>query len=471
MLPIIFQPNTPLDVCEGFVWGNEWPIGTYKHPPLQAWLLQITYYLFGSSPIGFYGLSALSSGITLWVIYRTGVLLVSPLHGLLAAALAQNIVYFNFLSTEFNPNVLQMLWGAITSYLFAIALLRQHLIYWILLGISFSAGFYSKYSTLIQAIAFLLFLIVQSKARKNLMKSGPYLTLFICVMLYIPHIFWLIQNHFLPQKYIKERLGAVLTFKESLYYLLRFWGVQLLDSFFALLSACLLLYPFQRTRCHSQLDEFYKKTIVQWLAYGPIILLSIFSLASAHKLNDMYGMPYLTFIPLALLSYFKLRAHRVKIFVFVWMAIFIFQIAFYIGLDLLNSKYNNFGPHRTDFPGPELAKKIDAFWHSKTKAPLQYIIGNTWIAGNAAFYSMESKRPHVWINGRKEESLWINPLEVKKYGAMLIWIQDDRNVYAIPKTLANKFPEAQLGDKLTLSWRKHSRKLISIGVAYLPPAS
>ena len=35
------SPNAPLDVIEGYAWGHEWPLGTYKHPPLQAWILQL----------------------------------------------------------------------------------------------------------------------------------------------------------------------------------------------------------------------------------------------------------------------------------------------------------------------------------------------------------------------------------------------------------------------------------------------
>lgn len=62
-------------------------------------------------------------------------------------------------------------------------------------------------------------------------------------------------------------------------------------------------------------------------------------------------------------------------------------------------------------------------------------------------------------------------LSLKKYGAMLIWIQQENKAYAIPRDLAKKFPTAQLGDKFTLSWRKHRGKTITFGWTYLQPNS
>ena len=40
--PSLGFSSPPLDVIENRFWGSEWLIGTYKHPPLQAWLTQIS---------------------------------------------------------------------------------------------------------------------------------------------------------------------------------------------------------------------------------------------------------------------------------------------------------------------------------------------------------------------------------------------------------------------------------------------
>ena len=40
MLPVLTQPNAPLDTLEMIYWGHEWQPGYYKHPPLPAWLAE-----------------------------------------------------------------------------------------------------------------------------------------------------------------------------------------------------------------------------------------------------------------------------------------------------------------------------------------------------------------------------------------------------------------------------------------------
>ena len=41
--PLIGFSSPPLDVVENLSWGREWVLGTYKHPPLQAWLTEIAW--------------------------------------------------------------------------------------------------------------------------------------------------------------------------------------------------------------------------------------------------------------------------------------------------------------------------------------------------------------------------------------------------------------------------------------------
>lgn len=52
LIPALTFPNPPLDVVEGFAWGRELQLGYTKHPPMQAWLLELTYRLTGASVAG-----------------------------------------------------------------------------------------------------------------------------------------------------------------------------------------------------------------------------------------------------------------------------------------------------------------------------------------------------------------------------------------------------------------------------------
>ena len=70
VLPAILAPSLPLDVVEGIIWGREWQLGYYKHPPLPSWLLDIFFHLFGH--VGPYLLSQLCIAATLFMVYQLG---------------------------------------------------------------------------------------------------------------------------------------------------------------------------------------------------------------------------------------------------------------------------------------------------------------------------------------------------------------------------------------------------------------
>ena len=69
LLPSLTFPNPPLDVVEGFAWGRDIQLGYTKHPPMQAWLLELSYHLTGGHAYGAYWLSALSIGVGFWFIW------------------------------------------------------------------------------------------------------------------------------------------------------------------------------------------------------------------------------------------------------------------------------------------------------------------------------------------------------------------------------------------------------------------
>ena len=39
--PSIINSAPPLDVVEGYMWGREWVLATYKHPAMPSWVLEM----------------------------------------------------------------------------------------------------------------------------------------------------------------------------------------------------------------------------------------------------------------------------------------------------------------------------------------------------------------------------------------------------------------------------------------------
>lgn len=422
-MPALIQPNAPLDVVEGFVWGHEMQWGYYKHPPLQAWLLQLVTHVFGNSGFGYFGLSALCTAIALWAIYRTGRLFASRTKALIATLLCEGILYFNFLATEFNPNVLQLMTWALASYAFAKAILQDKLKYWMLLGVFFALGCYAKYSIVLLGIGFGLFILAQKETRYYLASYKPYLSLVLSVTMTVallfPHTLWLFEHDFLPFTYAISRSEEAATWLDRLYFPLKFTLSQILDMvpMFALASMLFnVKHPAPR-------QANLRKRLLTLLAFAPLVLSFVLFLLTGHKPLDMWGMPYLSFIPLWIVVNAPMEFSKQKLapFSIAWGCVFTLALsAFYFSVVLAPSY--GFKPIRGHFPGAELSRLMHQKWQEATGQPLTFIVSDSWVGGNIALYAPDiHKRPHVFIDGDTANSPWINTDDLVKKGALVVW--------------------------------------------------
>lgn len=424
LLPSIIQLNAPLDTVEGFAWGNEMQWGYYKHPPLQAWLLQFVTHIVGNSGVGHFSLSAITTGISFWAIYRTGRLFTTRMNALIATLLCEGIVYFNFLSPEFNPNVLQLMTWSLSAYAFSNAILRGKLKYWLLLGVFFALGIYAKYSIGLLGLGFFIFIITHQATRNLFASCKPYLAGALFAALSAPHALWLIDHDFLPFTYALSRSEEAKDMLEHLYFPFRFTLTQILD----MLPMIALVFMLLNVRLRPPKQTHLRRDLLAYLAFAPLVLSAIISFCTGHKVLDMWGMPYLSFIPLWLIvnAPLDLSIKNLKPFAIAWGFVFIIPLGvFYFSMALAPSY--GFKPLRGHFPGTELSRIMHEKWQSATGKPLTYIVGDAWLGGNIALYAPRTytpditKRPHVFIDGNAQISPWIDVNDVTQKGALVVW--------------------------------------------------
>ena len=132
LLPVLLLGNLPLDVIELFAWGHEWQLGYDKHPPLTPWLAEAGYILFGGSKVTSFALSQICIVLTFYCVWKLAKEYLDAPLALCAVLMLEGIVYYNYTTVEFNPNVLQLpLWAAFTLafYRALVEGRNQHLLY------------------------------------------------------------------------------------------------------------------------------------------------------------------------------------------------------------------------------------------------------------------------------------------------------------------------------------------------------
>jgi len=472
LIPTLVSPNAPLDVVEGYIWGHEWLLGTYKHPPMQAWWLETLSLLTGQAPWTHFFASQIAVVIAFWAVWQTGRRIVTERAALLGVLLLEGVVYYNFTSPEFNPNVLQLPFWALIGLFFHRAVKDDHWSDWILLGLWSACGLYSKYSTVIILFTLGLLMVLHPESRRRLTGRGPYLAVLTTFFLFLPHLVWLVNNNFIPIYYIEDRLHHLDSANEYIMRPLRF----LISQMLVILPLVLLLLTltgkkiFSPTKTGSPLsfDESFLNAVV----FGPLLLFLLIGLSGA-RLHDMWGTPILGYSGIWAIKHFHvtISPKALRRFAYGWITVFIIILASYAGASVFYP-YVTHQSQRIYFPGQALANEVIRAWNQKYHVPLRYIIGDAWPAGNIAYYP--PGRQHVLIDGDYKISPWIKAKDIDQYGAVLVWCIANcacRNQMQVRPDYVQNFPKAEIQKPLVLP-RQTGADIppVTIGWAILPPS-
>ena len=443
--------NLPLDVIEGYAWGREWLIGTHKHPPMQAWILEIVYTLTGGGRWAPFLTSQIAVVVAFWAVWQTGRRIVSEQEALIGALLLEGIAYYNFTSPEFNPNVLQLPFWALAGWSFHKAIKDNKIVDWFLLGLWAAAGMYTKYSTGLFLLVLGASMLAHRDGRRRLTGIGPYLAVAVTFVLFLPHLLWLVHNNFLPLDYTQGRLERNPNHYSAAITTLLMVAGQFISLLFAMLLI-VVLYDRRRTPSR-KISQSFDRLFLTFAAFGPFLAMFCLSLVFGYHIRDMWQTPFWNFIGLWALVFLRpaLGAETLRRFAWAWGLVFLIGLLLFVANETL-SPFVTTKPKRTIFPGKNLSQYIVDTWHGRFHAPLRFVIGDAWPAGNVAWYAED--RPHVLMDGDARISPWVDANELKKSGGVIVWcIHCGERVIgsAMPDGLQASFPHAEVQEPLTLN--------------------
>ena len=205
LAPSLTHLVPPLDVVEGYMWGREWVIATYKHPALPSWVLEATRVLTGAVGWPAYLVSQLFVAATFGLVYRLGCDLMGRQRAAAGTLLLTGIAYYSWPTPEFNHNVAQTMFWAGFAFALWRAVERQTLGWWLLLGAFGAGGIYSKLSTGLLFVAAAAWMALDARARRSLATPGPWITLAVIAAATAPLGLWLIDTDFAMLKYAADR--------------------------------------------------------------------------------------------------------------------------------------------------------------------------------------------------------------------------------------------------------------------------
>ena len=391
LIPSITNNNLPLDTIEALAWGSNLDWGYNKHPPVSAFFVEFFYFFFGSNDIAYYLLSQIFVILSFYIVWIfSNEFFQNKTLSFFSVLILEGIYFYNFTTPEFNVNVCQLPFWALTVYLSWKLYMKKdtNTVILILLGVTAAIGFLTKY-----LFAYLLLSVVMifayeffiTKTRKIDFKH--YLPIEIFFVLLVPHLIWLFQNDFVTIKYAFNRAGLV---DYSFLNHLKFPIIFLIKQIGILIPFFVLCYfIIKKIKIRFDLKD-KKKYFILLINFLPIVLMFVTSVVTGSKIRTMWMTPFYLFFGVLILSMFDIKddEQTFKEFFKPFLILFLLSPITYGLVSLI------YEDKRTDYRGKVEADKVLQVWQKDFTESINVVLGDEWHAGNIS-YHMEG-RP-VWL--------------------------------------------------------------------------
>ena len=386
-IPSLTNKNLPLDTIEALAWGSNLDWGFSKHPPLSAFFSKVFFQIFGAQDWAYYLLSQIFVVIAFYFVFKLAKeILGNAKLSLISVLLLETIYFYNFTTPEFNVNICQLPFWSLVVYLSWKILETKEIKFfdWFLLGLFAALGFLSKYLfiyLLISILSLFIYLIFVTKTKKFDFKY--LLTLEVFVVLLVPHFVWLLNNDFVTIYYGLKRTGLensgiIEHIKYPLIFLIK--QVVILIPFFILIF---LLVKKLKPKINFKDKKIIFLVFVNIL---PIILIFLTSVITGSKIRTMWMTPFYLYLGLFFIYFLQSQLNIKKINSFLYGFLFFFFLTptLYLYISISNDD------KRTDYPGKDIATKVQVVWDKDFDKEIEFVTGDEWKAGNLS-YHLKSK--------------------------------------------------------------------------------
>jgi len=421
IVPSLTNNNLPLDTIEALAWGSNLDWGFNKHPPLSAFFPEVFFQIFGSQDWAYYLLSQIFVITSFYYVFKfSKEIFNNNLLSLISVFLIESIYFYNFTSPEFNVNVCQLPFWAMTVY-FSWKIYNSKDIKFFdcfFIGLFAALGFLSKYLfiyLLISIDLLMIYLIFIKKERKFDFKYLITVEVFLIVL--IPHLIWLNNNEFITIKYGLTRAGLeqfnlIDHIKFPIIFLIKQIGILIPFIFLIWLSVKKIKLKL----------NFKDKKLIFLIAINilPIILMFLTSVITGSKIRTMWMTPFYLFFGtlFVYLLQAQIKIKKLKPFMYGFIFLFLLSPALYAYVSI--SKEDK----RTDYPGKEIAIQAQEVWDKNRDEKIIWIIGgNEWTAGNLSYHLKDRPKWKLEWHSRDKfpKAIWLCG---KKKGASCLDIND-----------------------------------------------
>ena len=477
LLMAVSHSAPDLDGMEELVWAVSLEWGYTKHPPLPSWLLHGLTQLLGR-PLWLPFLAGMSaSAAALWFLWLLGREFTTPAKSAVGVLLVSISLYFSIRGTIYNHNTAQLWSVAASIWLFYRALRYQLRSTWIWLGVVCALSILTKYSAVIQFTAFFLFMLRHGSFRDRRNIEGVGLALLAFCAILLPHVLWLVDVNFAPFRYAGDSLdsgGRLEALKDTM----SFVGNQL-----ARLSPMLLGWLawkwWERRRPTTrpgsgnggnwakQLTPWDRSFLI-WVGLAPSLATLLVSVLLGTRLEAAWGTTF--FVLWGFFLFWWIQGDEKETLRRIAIVVIALQLTMALGYALARGPlaWMSGRTARSTFPGAEISATLNGIWSRHLPdTPLRVVASDTWLGGNIALNSGTDVQ--VFINGRPEESPWLDAEQTMRCGLLVVYSRVTRRGAEPAPELLALAQQAQWSGLAEQRWSSASSPLIDLHWAIIAP--
>ena len=470
LAPALTYRAPPIDVVEGYMWGREWVIATYKHPALPSWFLEGCRLLTGTTGWPAYLTSQLFIAATFGLVFVLGCDMMGRERAAAGTLLLAGVTYYMWPTPEFNHNVASTpLWAGIVLTLWR-AVERGRMVWWVLMGLFAAGALYAKLSAVFLLVPAAAWILWDGRARACLATPGPWLGLALFAILPTPLAVWLARHNLTPLRYAARRSLGLPVYQLPLFLL---DTAANLAGIVVMLVFAKVLGPWSEARLQRgkwQAPEgeisLRAKRFLLVFTLGPLAFAVLAALLSHAGLktawgSSMFNTAGLLAIVLTAERYSAAALRRIALNAALLVTLVPLGYAVFVTFDAHRSSGASL---RVNWPQSTIAERLGALWARDT--------GQPWIAGHdaqrlAGLVGLSHKdTPSILTNGDLTLAPWISKSRIDREGLLAVW---DAGNKAIPPALLPLIETARSGEEKFSFGAADGKQGVLIGYAVVPP--
>ena len=469
LAPALTHRAPPIDVAEGYMWGREWVIATYKHPALPSWCLEGSRLLTGTTGWPAYLTSQLFIATTFGLVFMLGCDMMGQERAAAGTLLLAGVTYYMWPTPEFNHNIASTpFWAGVVLMLWR-AVERGGMVWWGLLGLFAAGAFYAKLSAVFLLVPVAAWILWDDRARARLPSPGPWLGLVLFAMLLAPLVVWLARHDLTPLRYAARRSLGLPVYQLPLFLLdtvANVAGIVVMLVFAKVLGPWSKASLEQGTRQATEGEiSLRAKRFLLVFTLGPLALAVLAALLSHAGLktawgSSMFNTAGLLAMVLTAERYSTTALRRIALGAAVLVTVVPLGYAVLVTFDAHRSSGASL---RVNWPQSAIAERLGAVWARDTGQPLRIVAGSPWLAGLVGLSHKDA--PSILTNGDLTLSPWISKSRIDREGLLAVW---DAGNNVIPPALLPLIETARSGEE-KFSFGGDGEHGVLIGYAVVAP--